>query len=73
MIGDDVDPMLGSFEVMSPLFESFEDSEELFIVCVVVEFRRRECPGVKCDGMEKSIGSCSRKYRSDCVVGGVSF
>ena len=44
MVGDNIDGISGTFEVMPPRFESFKNSEKLFIVGVVVEFGSLESP-----------------------------
>ena len=38
MISDHIDLKSRAFKVMSPLFESFKNCEELFVMDVIVEF-----------------------------------
>jgi len=42
VIGDHINQKSRAFEVMSPLFESFKNHEELFVVDVIVEFRESQ-------------------------------
>ena len=37
VIGNHIDRIAGTFKVMSPSFESFEDSEKLFVMGVIIE------------------------------------
>ena len=47
MIRNDVDRVSGAFEVVPPGAEGLEDSEELFVMSIVVELRGLKCPGEK--------------------------
>src|SRR5882724_7379182 len=40
---------------------------------IIVEFWGRKCPGVECDGVQFTIGSCNGKDSGECIVGGISL
>ena len=43
VISDHIDRVAETFEIVSPSFECFIDSKELFVVNIVVAFRSMEC------------------------------
>ena len=55
---------------MTPSPESFEDSEELFVVHIVVQLQSGEGTGEESERMN-SVVRDHREDRSQCVVGGV--
>ena len=55
VIGDHVNWKSRAFEVMSPLFESFKNCKELFVMDIVVQFQSGKGPGVECNGVQFAI------------------
>ena len=58
---------------MSPGFESLENGEELFVVCVVVEFRGRESARMESNRSDGAIGKNVRENSSNSIIGSVGF
>jgi hypothetical protein len=74
VVGNNVDRRSRTFKVMSPYVEGLKDREEFLVVDVVVEFRSRECPGVKSDRMYFSVVQRDDgKDHCEGVVGSVGF
>ena len=73
MVGNNIDTVLGAFEVMVPDLETLEDCEEFLIVGVVIALRISESVGVECNGMDFAIGSESGYDTGKGVVGGICF
>jgi hypothetical protein len=73
VICDDVDRNRGTFEVMTPLPESFENSEEFLVMRVVIQLRGCEGARVESDGAELIVGAVEREDAGDGVVGGICF
>jgi hypothetical protein len=73
VICDNIDAMAGTFKIVMPDFEAFEDGEELLVVGVVVAFSIGEGAGMEGNGVDFSIGSNTGNNTSEGVVGGVSF
>src|SRR5882672_12618056 len=58
---------------MAPNFERLIDSEELLVICVIIEFCGGQSSGVKCDGVHQAILQLVGQYPSDHIVGSISF
>jgi hypothetical protein len=68
VIRDNVDGNRGSFEVVPPVFERFEDGEEFFIVGVVVQFGWRQAAREEGYGVNFPVGLGLGKDSGDGVV-----
>jgi hypothetical protein len=73
VICNDVDRNGGTFEVMTPLPESFENGEEFLIMRVIIQLRGCKRTRVESDGAELIVGTVEREDAGDGVVGGVCF
>ena len=73
VIGDHIDGVTGTFEVVSPSFECFVDSEWLFVMNIIVAFRGVECTRVEGNWVQLTRRSHDGKYGCECMVGSVSF
>ena len=73
VVGDNVDTVLGAFEVVSPDFEALEYGEELFVVRVIIALGFGEGMGVECDGVNLAIGRDSGDDASECIVGRIGL
>ena len=51
MIGDHIDQKCRAFELVRPVFESFKNCEEFFVMHIVVEFHSRKSLGVEENGV----------------------
>ena len=72
MVGNDVNAMLGTFKVMAPDFEAFEDGQEFLIMCIVILLSVREGTGMETYGMDLAIRgkgrNCWRSYISPIAL-----
>jgi len=73
MVGDDIDAMLGTFEVMVPNFEAFKDGQEFLIMCIVITLGVHEGTGMETYGMDLAIRGKGRNNTCKGVVQGVGF
>ena len=73
VIGDNVNWDSRTLKVMSPMFEGFENCEELFVMNVIVAFRFVKCSGMECNQVQVAGGSRNGKDSSECIVRGVSL
>ena len=73
MVGDDIDAMLGTFEVMAPNFETFEDGQEFLVMCIVIPLSVREGTGMETYGMDLTIRGKGRNNTCKGIVQGVGF
>ena len=55
VVGNNIDGGSGTFKVVTPDAERFEDSEEFFVMDVIVEFGRREGAGKEADRVNFTI------------------
>ena len=55
MIGTDVDGMFGTFEIVTPVFEAFDNGEHFTIMDIVIAFCGDTLSGPKCDGVWNTI------------------
>ncbi|KIO05145.1 hypothetical protein M404DRAFT_141637 [Pisolithus tinctorius Marx 270] len=58
---------------MPPMVESLEDSQQLLVVGIIVEFWRGHGAGVESDWAEFTVGAGDQQNASNGIVGGVSF
>ena len=56
-----------------PDLETFEDGEQLLVVSVVVELRRREGSRVECDRVDLTIWSEHGEDAGESIVGRIGF
>jgi len=73
MVGNDVDAMLGTFEVMAPDFEAFEDGQEFLIMRIVIPLGVCEGMGMETYGMDLAIRGKGRNNTCKGIVQGVGF
>jgi hypothetical protein len=55
VVCDNVNRHQSTLKIMSPDTESLKDSQEFFIVSVIVQFRHGKGTGVECNGVDFSI------------------
>ena len=72
MVGVDLDRVLHSFDVDSPLPKPFDHREELFVVDGVVQLRRGELAGVVADRMQLALGGRSVIQSRDTLHHGLT-
>jgi hypothetical protein len=72
MVSNNINRSSGTFKIMTPNSEGFEDSQEFFVMHIVVQFRGREGPGMESDWVH-SIVSEDGKDCSKSIIGGVGF
>ena len=68
VIGNNIHRGGRALQVVSPGFESLEDSEELLVMRVVVQLRRSECVRIEGDRSNLAIGTSDRQDTGDCIV-----
>jgi len=73
MVSDDVNVMLGTFKVMAPNFETFEDGQEFLIMCIVILLGVHEGTGMETYGMDLAIRGKGRNNTCKGIVRGVGF
>jgi hypothetical protein len=73
VIGNDIDLMLGSLEVMMPDFETFKDGKQFLVMHIIVALGVSEGMGVECDGVDFTVGGHHGDDTGKGIVGGVSF
>ena len=55
MVGDNVDAMLGTLEVMAPDFEAFEDGQEFLVMGIIIPLGVCEGTGMETYRMDLAI------------------
>lgn len=73
MIGDYVDRSARTLKVLSPDFKGFENSQEFFVMGVIVQFGRGKCAGVESNRVNFTIRSNQREDRTQSVVRSICF
>jgi hypothetical protein len=74
VIGNDFDSVQKAFEIMAKLLEGCKDSEEFFVVDIIVKLSRSHGTRVEGDGMQERVrGIDLRENRSDCIVRGIGL
>ena len=73
MIGDNINWGCGSLEVVLPTSESFVDSQQLFVMNIIVQLSTRKGMWVESDRMEFSIWSVYGKNGYKCIIWSISF
>jgi len=68
MVGNNIDAMLGTFEVMAPDFEAFKDGQEFLIMCIVILLGVHEGMGMETYGMDLAIRGKGRNNTCKGVV-----
>src|SRR5882672_7568857 len=58
---------------MVPDFERLIDSEELLVICVVIELCRGQSSGMKRDGVHRAVLELVGQYSGNRIVRSVSF
>ena len=72
VIGEYLDRMPGSFEVMAPMFYRFDDGEHFAVMNVIVEFGRDTFSRIECDRVPDMSVELADNAR-DCKVGCVGM
>ena len=73
MIGDNVHWGGRALQVVSPGFEGLENSEELLVMCVIVQLGRSECVRIESDQPNLTIRTSDGQDTSNCIVQSVSL
>ena len=73
MIGNNIHQGGRALQVVSSGFESLENSEELLVMCVIVQLRRGECVRIEGDRPNLTIGTSDGQDTSDHIVRSVGF
>ena len=47
VIGDNVNRIARTFEIVTPCLESFKDCKKFFVMNIVIEFGTRECKAIR--------------------------
>ena len=73
MIHNNVDGIGWTFQIVLPNLESFKDSKQFLVMCVVVQLRHSESARVKGNWMNFIIFVNNRENCSKSIVQGISF
>ena len=73
MICNNVDGVGWTFQIVLPNLESFKDSKQFLVMCIIVQLCRSESARVKSNWMNFIIFINNRKDCSKSIVQGISF
>ena len=73
MVIDNIDLVLGTFEVMPPDLEAFEYGKEFFVMHVVIALGFGEGMGMEGDGMDFAVRRDCGDDAGEGIVRGISF
>jgi len=68
MVGNNINVMLGTFEVMAPNFETFEDGQEFLVMHIVIPLGVCEGTGMETYGMDLAIRGKGRNNTCKGIV-----
>jgi len=73
MVSNNVNVVLGTFKVMAPIFEAFEDGQEFLVMGIVIPLGVCEGTGMETYRMDLTIRGKGRNNTCKGIVQGVSF
>jgi len=73
MICNNIDGIGWSFQIVSPNLESFKDSKQFLVMCVIVQLHHSESAGVKNNWMNFIIFVNNGENCSESIVQSISF